>query len=122
MRLDVIRGTLRSSSCKRAADKGTFLDGICSNCRQIKSSSSFRNRFHRISQRNEESAKSNRFCDIPNNELINTCRKLKQKIKEQNSEIFFCRSKIASLTSRGISLQEKISQLCKEGGFGSAII
>lgn len=114
-----IRGTFRSSQCKRVSCKFITADGMCSSCANILNLPSFRKRLLLRSKKTTDTGERVLSCVrneyLTTEEMAEKVTQQKEKLDTLQSKLFFEASKNLRLKMRVRNLKEKLEEYAKRG-------
>ena len=114
-----IRGTFRSSQCKRVSCKFISADGMCSSCADIPNLPSFRKRLLLRSKKTTDTGERDLSCIrneyLTTEEMAEKVTQQKEKLDSLESKLFFEASKNLRLKMRLRNLKEKLEEYAKRG-------
>ena len=114
-----IRGTFRSSQCKRVSCKFINADGICSSCANIPNLPSFRKRLLLRIKKTADTGERNLSCVrneyLTSEEIVEKVTQQRAKLDSLESKLFFETSRNLRLKMRQRNLKEKLEEYAKRG-------
>ena len=114
-----IRGTFRSTECKRVSCKFISADGICSSCAKIPNLPSFRKRLLLRMKKTTDTGERDLSCIrneyLTSEEIAEKVKHQKAKLDSLESKLFFETSTNLRLKMRLRNLKEKLEEHAKRG-------